>query len=300
MFFGAGAAIAGASVLEVAKLQGRFDNRRLRGPVARDAYRAAIERLASDPALAAGAMAHVGQSTHLLSVGGKRFLTDPWFYDPAFGALAHTPACGPEDVGELAGVLVSHDHPDHFDARAFDRLDKRAAVLCDAEPRALAERIRALGFAEVHPLREWDTVTIAGVEITATPAIHDIHEIGFVLRAADRSIYFAGDTATHPSLAEIRERFAPTVAILPVDGTRLAGSKEKWVMDPDDAVAAAKLLGVKAAYPSHADAWFSDPLVRAGLASTIAGAPAIFAAKLAAGLPGIATAAPAPGALLQL
>lgn len=113
------------------------------------------------------------------------------------------------------------------------------------------------------------------------------------------TVYFAGATNTQPAFAEIKERLAPSFAILPVDGTRLIGG-EQWVMTPSDAVEAAKVLGVPGAMPSHADAYFSDPLVKAGLASTIAGANEIFARSLTNSLPGVRAENPAPGELVLL
>src|SRR6185436_6603113 len=114
---GLGTVALAAAALEYASFRGAFDFRRATGASARDRFLAGRATLESDAALAAGALVHVGHSTHLLSVAGARFLTDPWFNDPAFGALSHTvaPAVRPEEIGALDAVLVSHDHADHAD-----------------------------------------------------------------------------------------------------------------------------------------------------------------------------------------
>ena len=237
----------------------------------------------------------------MLSIAGKRLLTDPWFYDPSFGALSHEagPAVAPDAVGRLDYLLITHDHPDHFDPVAVDRLDKRAiAVVATKE---LVAKVKRLGFQAVVLLEPWESFGEAPLRIHAVPAVHDIYEIGYVIEGAGRSVYFAGDTRLHPDLPAIAERFAPTAAILPVDGTRLIGSKELWVMTPEDAVQAAQILKVKIALPSHADAYFSDKLVAgARLATTIAGAPKKFVEKMRELLPGVGAAAPAPGELVLL
>ena len=237
---------------------------------------------------------HVGHSTHLLSIGGLRLLTDPWFFDPAFGALAHErpPAVRPNALGRLDVILVTHDHADHADARAMDQMDKRATVIVSTN--ALAARIRSLGFREVSVLVPWEERRIGSATIAAVPAQHDIYEIGFVVRGSDTSVYFAGDTRLHPDLPAIAERFAPEVAILPVDGTRLAGGA-LHVMTPEDAVIAARTLKSKLVIPSHAEAVFSDPLVAHALASTIARAAALFGEAMGRALPDVRCVVPEAG-----
>src|SRR5262249_36048796 len=155
-----------------------------------------------------GAVIHVGHSTHLLSVGGARLLTDPWFLDPAFGAMTHAaqPATRPEGVGSLDAVLVSHEHHDHFDPVAADRLDKSAFALVGST--YVASLMRGLGFLQVALLRPWETVTIKGAQVTAVPGLHDVLEIGFIVQAAGRCVYFAGDTRLHDDFPAIAERFA--------------------------------------------------------------------------------------------
>src|SRR6185369_12362283 len=115
------------------------------------------------------------------------------------------------------------------------------------------------GFRDVSVLAEWEERRLDDVVITAVPALHDVHEIGFALRTATTCVYFAGDTALHPEMPAIAERFKPDVALLPVDGTRLNGGSVH-AMTPEEALHAARLLGAKLVLPSHAEAYFSDPL----------------------------------------
>ena len=75
--------------------------------------------------------------------------------------------------------------------------------------------------------------------MTAVPGLHDIYEIGFVVRSDLKSVYFAGDTRLHPDLPAIAERFRPDASILPVDGTRVIGSALS-VMTPEDAATASR------------------------------------------------------------
>jgi L-ascorbate metabolism protein UlaG (beta-lactamase superfamily) len=299
LLLGGAATAAGVGGLEYLSLTGRFDHRApVAASAARATFAAGIAALAA-PEIASGALVHVGHSTHLLSVGGARMLTDPWFHDPAFGAMAHLggPAVPPEEIGPLDAILVSHDHPDHIDARAADRLDKRAvAVVATSE---LAARMRGLGFASAVVLAPWQAIELGGARVSAVPGVHDVYEVGFIIEGAGHRVYFAGDTRLFDELPAIAERFAPTFAILPVDGTRITGG-DLHVMTPEDAVEAARTLGVRAAMPSHAEAVFSDPLVAHALATTIAGAPARFAGAMARALPAVSCLVPAAGDLVAL
>ncbi len=297
-------ALAGAGAImtlglaEYLSLRGTFDHLRPAGATGADWYRASLARLASDADAAAGSILHVGHSTHLLCVAGARLLTDPWFFDPAFGALSHAagPAVGAPAIGALDAILVTHDHADHADLRAIDRLDKRAVALVATSD--LAVRLRARGFT-VQVLAPWESCAIGPCTVTAVPALHDIYEVGYVVAGAGRAVYFAGDTALHDDLPAIAERFSLSAAILPVDGTRVTGEPLR-VMTPADAALAAVRLHAKLLMPSHAEARFSDPFAGSVLASTVEGAARKFAALVAQQLPTVPCALPRPGELVRV
>jgi len=286
-----------AGGLEWMSLRGRFDHRRSPGASARERFQASLRAAEGG----AAGIVHLAHSTHLLALGGMRLLTDPWFYDPSFGALSHevVPPVLPSELGGLDAILVTHDHPDHADLRAMDEMDKRAAVIVATSD--LAARVRARGFSDVAVLAPWESRKLGGgdVAVTAVPGLHDIYEVGYVVQAAGRSVYFAGDSRLHPDLPAIAERFRPDAAILPVDGTRLSGDG-LHVMTPEDAASAARTLGVKTAITSHAEAYFSDPIAGHLLASTIPGARHRFAEVMARELPQVACKVPGPGELVAL
>lgn len=293
----AGAALTvGSAALEWMSLRGSFDNRRRPELAGTEGF--AQQSLELDE-LADGGVLHIGQSTHLISLGGVRVLTDPWFYDPAFGSLVHNVAlpCTPETLGPVDVIVITHDHPDHADRRALDRLDKNALVVVGVQE--LVPTLRAMGYARVEHLPVWKELAVGALRVTATPGLHDVPEAGFVLSAGDTSVYFAGDTATHPGLAEIAERWRLRLAILPIDGTRL-----KWeprlVMDPTDAADATALLHPTMVMSSHADATQSDLLARHLLTETATHPHTSFRRLVHDRAPEVKCLTPSPGELMPL
>lgn len=293
MLAAVGIGVVGTAAFEYASFRGAFDHRSLRVDGAAR-YRASFDSISATP----DAILHVGHSTHVVVVDGVRFLTDPWFHDPAFGALKHErgPAIDPAEL-EVDVILVTHDHADHCDEKALARMPKTAT--CFVATSELAAKVKRCGFGDVNVIAPGESAIARGVGVHAVIGLHDIYEIGFVLVGERRTTYFAGDSALHPDLPAIAERFAPHTSILPVDGTRLRGG-ELHVMRPADAVEAAKLLGSQTLLPSHAEALFYDPIAKYVLSENIEGANAKFAALMATALPERRVLLPLPGELVAL
>jgi L-ascorbate metabolism protein UlaG (beta-lactamase superfamily) len=291
---GAGGLLAGGIGLEWYSLRGNFDHRSSFLASAGSAWprnERALDRT--------DGVAHIGHSTHLVLLGGKRLLTDPWFYDPAFGALSHVvaPATYPDALGRLDAILISHDHADHADLRALAQMDKLAMVIVPTTE--LADKIRKLGFANVAVLGLRSSTKLGELTITAVEAVHDIYEIGFIVATAQKSVYFAGDTALNDAIAKIGAEFKPVLSILPCDGTRIVGGG-LHVMRPEDAVVAAGQLGSRIIVPSHAEAYFSDPIAGTLLASTIPHAGEELATGIAKALPNVRCVVPKPAQIIAI
>lgn len=290
--------VGALSLMEYESLTGRWDHERAAPTTARERYKKSLASL-HEPAMT---MLHIGHSTHLFLMGELRILTDPWFSDPAFGALRHErgPAVGPEDLGPLDIIAITHDHPDHADLAAMDRMDKRAHVVVNGGD--LAAKVRARGFREVTVLAPWEHIQVKDVAVIAVPAEHDVPEVGYVFNVvatAPMGVYFAGDTRLHSGLEEIRERYMPLAAILPVDGTRVRG-EPLVTMRPEDAVVAAKRLGVRSVAPSHADAFVRDPLARVAFVDSVENARSKFTTLMKQELPDVFVVSPEPGERVAL
>jgi L-ascorbate metabolism protein UlaG (beta-lactamase superfamily) len=112
-----------------------------------------------DPVLT---VVYVGGPTAVLEYGGLRFLTDPTFDPPGTYERAPRPtltktagpAVGPEEVGAIDAVLLSHDHhDDNLDGAGRDFLPRAARVLTTV---AGAERLggNAIG------LEPWSSIEL--------------------------------------------------------------------------------------------------------------------------------------------
>ncbi len=156
----------------------------------------------------------------IIGVGGRTFLTDPWFSTKPGYYQGEPIAIGIPDLPHLDGVLISHAHYDHCDLDAFAAFrDKGVAMVV---PSTVFDLAHAHGFTDVTALDPWEHVEIGDVTITATPAKHRVHEITFVLRSGAEAVYFAGDTLFIPELREIPERLGHiSVALLSTNGRRL-------------------------------------------------------------------------------
>jgi L-ascorbate metabolism protein UlaG (beta-lactamase superfamily) len=188
----------------------------------------------------------------LIELGGVRLLTDP-VLRPGFAHIrrhAAPPALG---VGaDVDAVLISHLHLDHLNVRSLRLLDDSVRLLV---PRGAGEFLRGRGFSHVEELAPGESRDVDGVEVMATPAVHDGRRwpisgpraipIGFVTRGA-RSVYFAGDTDLFEGMAAL----APLdVALVPVAGW---GPKVgPGHMDPRGAAEALALLRPSIAVPIH-------------------------------------------------
>jgi L-ascorbate metabolism protein UlaG (beta-lactamase superfamily) len=253
--------VGAAAAAEAASLAGVWDHRSFKLAAAPPAV---VEGAA---ALAPGAarLLHVGHCCHLLEIGGQRWLTDPWFFNPAFGALTHASALAVEAIGPLDGIFISHRHPDHFDPTALRQLDRRAQVWTPDE--SLVQPLRELGFRSVALSQPWQTLQQGALAVSFVPALHDVPQHSLVLVGPEARLLFCADTGFHRHWAEIRRRYQPLTALLPCDGTRLRW-EPRLIMTPEEAARAALELGCQQVLQTHADATYTDPVARHLLSET--------------------------------
>ncbi|MDN4474865.1 MBL fold metallo-hydrolase [Demequina sp. SYSU T00192] len=227
----------------------------------------------------------VGGPTVVVGYAGLTLLTDPTFDPPgAYGNLAKLagPAFGPEHIGHVHLVLLSHDeHEDNLDHAGRAALAGAGHVL--STPGAASRNPGVVG------LKPWHSVTVYGahapVRITAVPAQHGpssmldrLAEVtGFVLEAPEQpTLYFSGDNSEVEVAAQVAHRFPDVgIALVCAGAARVARLDDALLtVDAARTAAIADLWPAAAVVPVHVDDWahFSEP--RAAFRRAVEGDPA--------------------------
>ena len=209
-------------------------------------------------------LTYIGHGTVLLRVGETSILTDPFLRGWLGPLRRHGPPPPPELPQIPDVVLISHIHRDHLDRRSLRRMPPSTPLVV---PRG-ATRWAAKGGAEqVREIEPGETISIAGVDVTAVPAVHDGHRdgrrgpgadaLGYLIAGGGRRIYFAGDTDLFDGMSEL----APLdLAMVPVWGW--GTSVGEGHLDPERAAKALQLLRPRIAVPIHWGTFFPVGLHR--------------------------------------
>ncbi len=138
--------------------------------------------------MSATAVTRITHSCHLIEIGGRTFLTDPWFSTRPGYYQGEPIAAGIGDLPALGGVLITHAHYDHCDLQAFAAYRDRGVPLFVAA--TVVGEARKHGFGNVTPLEPWQNAEVGRVSITAAPAKHGVPEVTYVLRSGSDAVYF--------------------------------------------------------------------------------------------------------------
>jgi N-acyl-phosphatidylethanolamine-hydrolysing phospholipase D len=202
----------------------------------------------------------IGHATLLIQIGGKNVLTDPMFGDRAspvrFAGPRRwvAPGVALAALPPLDAVLLSHNHYDHLDRDSVRALCGRFPATPWVTPLGLGSMLKRTGVREGREIDWWDSVTLNGLTVTATPARHFSSRnhfdrdrslwSGFAISGGPHRVYFAGDTGYHPEFGRIAERLGRfDAALLPI-----GAYEPRWLMrpvhlNPEEAVQAFVDLG---------------------------------------------------------
>ena len=162
---------------------------------------------------------------------------EPWQVDVIAPTHMHFDHVGNDaaDVVELAArggtVVGSHEMSVYLASRGVEAVGMNKGGRFEAA---------GIGFTMVHA-EHTGGVTITGGDAEMT---RDLGCWGWLLEFEDGTrVYHSGDTDLFGDMALVRERWAPTIAVLPIGG--------HYTMGPADAGRAVRLIGVRVVIPVH-------------------------------------------------
>ena len=218
---------------------------------------------------------HIGGPTVVIEAQGWRILTDPTFDPPGntykFGWGSKStklsgPALGPDDIGPIDAVLVSHDHHG-------DNLDDAGRALLATVPTVITTKAGARRLGQgVRGLDPWAITRLEAqgkptLEVTATPCRHgpplsrpivgDV--IGFALRWGRQRngiVWVSGDSVLFDGVRQVADRLDVDVAILHLGEVQFPITGPiRYSMTARDAVELCRTLRPRVAIPVHYDGW---------------------------------------------
>lgn len=188
-----------------------------------------------EPPARSVALAWLGQSGFVARAAGTTLLVDP-FLSPHEGRLYES-SLVPDEARGVDLVLCTHEHIDHFDAEAAPAIARASPEAIFVVPTPIVDMVTEIGIASdrVVGVQPGDPVTIAGVPVTAVPAMHGvsmadaygfgeelsgglIRFLGYVLELGGVRVYHAGDTIHYGGMQERLRELAIDVAMLPING----------------------------------------------------------------------------------
>ncbi|TKC00898.1 metal-dependent hydrolase [Pedobacter cryophilus] len=188
---------------------------------------------------------YLGHSSFLLEIEGKKILFDPF--------ISPNELASHIKVEEIVCdyILVSHGHGDHVADLVPIAKRTNAKVVSSFE---IIQWVENKGITNGHPMNlggKWDfdfgTVKMeyAAHSNSLPDGTYGGTASGFIIKAAGKTVYYAGDTALNQEMKLIGELNTIDYAFLPIG--------DNFTMGTDDAIIAAKYLNCKNIIGMHYD-----------------------------------------------
>ncbi len=208
----------------------------------------------------------LGHASFLLRVAGVSLLFDPVLFSSFGLRRRHALPCPPEAIRSIDYLLLSHGHRDHLDEKSIQLLAAQNPHMRVLSSLRMAPLLR--GMAPGLPVQEagwWQRYDLGPenpLEITYLPASHwhrrglsDLNKVlwgSFLIKAADKLIYFAGDTSYADHFEAIEQRFGPLdIVLVPIGAYKPAYMMAQSHVNPHEAAKAANVLRAGHVVPMH-------------------------------------------------
>ncbi|MGL5352016.1 MAG: MBL fold metallo-hydrolase, partial [Clostridium sp.] len=146
-----------------------------------------------------------------------------------------------EEINNLDGILLSHEHFDHIDMKFLSKFKNKCPIYApkwSLKPKLVNSKSLCKG----------DEFTVGEFSITVVQANHICPSFGYIIKAENKTIYFSGDTYYGDFMKDISEKYDVDIAILPV--TRYV---PPMTMGEKGVVKCLKTLKPKYFIPMHQD-----------------------------------------------
>ena len=225
----------------------------------------------------------LGHSSLLIQLQGKNWLLDPVFsqrVSPVQWAgpkRFHEPPLSLDELPDIEGIVISHNHYDHLDHSSIKKLKHKVNHFL--VPLGIGGTLIGWGVEskKITELDWWESKKIDDIEFTATPSQHfsgrgllDTDKTlwsSWVLKTSQTSIFFSGDSGYFDGFKLIGEKLGPFDYAFMECGAY----NKLWAdvhMMPEETIQAFKDVNGKTLIPIHngtfdlsTHAWF-EPLER--------------------------------------
>ena len=200
----------------------------------------------------------IGHASTLIEIDSARVLTDPiWSERCSPSTLVgprrfHPPPIALAELPPIDAVVISHDHYDHLDMATIQALAARGTRF--AVPLGVGAHLERWGVAagQISELDWEESVQVAGLTITATPARHYSGRnplrgdqtlwASWVIKGPAHRIWFSGDTGYFDGFKAVGQKHGPFDLTL----IKIGACDKTWPdihLSPEEAVQAHQDLG---------------------------------------------------------
>ena len=189
----------------------------------------------------------IGHATHLFEIARKTVLVDPFFTNNPVATVK-------ADEVNPDTILITHGHTDHIEDTVEIAKRTNAKVVANFE---IINWLKSQGLSEeqTHPQHIGGGYQHAFGYVKLTVAHHGSslpdgsyggNPSGFLIRAEEKNIYIAGDTALFSDM-QLYKGSGVDLFIVPIG--------DNFTMGPEDALSAVSYLEPKLVVPCHYNTW---------------------------------------------